>query len=86
MQSVSLPLFCLGKNPGVITEFLLREDLEITVKIGLVGEYWTYKKEFSRLQRGQFGSSRAYCTKKFADRNTVQYGRLMMGQIIQEQQ
>lgn len=64
-------MFCLGKTPGAIPEFVLRGHLEITVKIGLVG--WTYRKELTE----RFGRSRAYCSKKFADRNTVQYGRLM---------
>lgn len=52
MQSESLYLFCIGKNPGAITELFLRDRLEITVKIRLVGKYWTYKEEFSRLQGG----------------------------------
>lgn len=55
MQSESLPLFCLGKSPGSIPEFVLRGHPETTVSIGLVGQYWTYKKEFGRLQRGLAG-------------------------------
>lgn len=74
VQSESLSLFCIGKNSGAKTEFILRGHLEITVKIGLVGKYWTYKKEFSRLKRC------LAVLELIAPRNllnTVQYRRLL---------
>lgn len=55
MQSAVLSLFCIGKSTGDISEFVLRGHFEITVKIRLVGQYWTYKKGSSRLQSSLAG-------------------------------